>query len=121
MFTSSPYHAVRRSPTTPPPDLLKESSLSADDQKDEINLRSSIPFPFLREETHRSSSRLSAFYAIYVSPLQPPQLDSRTRSTGVSLSDRVKRLISVGSNFSVGSGVKLSDVEKGLDWTEREI
>lgn len=96
---------------------MKESSFGAEDQKDEYTSRLSIPFPFLREETPQASSRPAAFYAIYVNPLQGSKVEpNRTRSFAASMSDRVKRLISVGSNLSVGSGVKLSDVEKGLDW-----
>lgn len=87
------------------------------DERDNANRLSRIPFPFLREEAD-NDSRSSAFYAIYVNPLQPLQKEESHRSISTSVADRVKRLVSVASTLSFGSGIKLSDLERGPSWSK---
>jgi hypothetical protein len=92
--------------------------VSIDDQRDRLS--SWIPFPFLREESEQppSPARACSFYAIYVTPLQVPPRETRTRrNTLTNMTERVKRLVSDASNYSASSGLKLSDIERGApDW-----
>lgn len=87
------------------------------DEKDNVNRFSRIPFPFLREDIENNVSSV-AFYAIYINPLQPLPKEESHGSVSTSVADRVKRLVSVASTLSFGSGIKLSDLERGPSWSK---
>ena len=90
-------------------------TLSVDEHDNPIRF-SRIPFPFLREEAV-NNAKTSAFYAIYINPLQPLPKSEGERSFSANVADQVKRLVSVASTVSFGSGVKLSDLERGPSWS----